>query len=216
MSVQDAVARAMRSGRVIVPSEFPAIHREALATIDLSQMGSSGYLLRGEAVEALRGAHFRNEAEQRTFYVSFIGQARDRVLTQLQSRLSAMPAADRASQLACFDVTAPATFAPAACFVSGAAGYAFQSGRQAVDGRVGFSSGLLRYLGEALPAEAFIGLPGGASSFSEIQLLDGVQFTTENFRDASLPAETRISASAIRMIYRVNLCTEGSTLPDCR
>lgn len=220
MSVSTAVSRAMRSGGVITPREFPAIHREALAALNLSSLaGAEGYLLRGADAEALRGASFRNDSERREFYVTFLSQARDQVLSQLQAALSRMPADTRARRLSCHEVSGEgeaAQFSPAACFVSGAAGYAFRSGAVPGAGRPGFGSGLLQYLGETLPAQAFVGLPGDSNGFSEIQLLDGIEFTAENFQDAGLPAETRLGASALRLIYRANLCSEGSSLPDCR
>lgn len=215
MSVLEAVTRAMRSGRVIIPSEFPSIQREALAAVDLSQLHPGDYLLRGEDAEALRGARFRDEAEQRAFYVSFLHQARDRVLVQLQNSISAIPAVDRSHRLGCFDVTgvgAAAQYASASCFASGS----FRTWVAAAEGHPGFSSGLIRFLGESLPASAFLGLPGTDVGFSEIQLLDGIQFTTENFRDAHLPADTRLNASTIRVLYRASACAEGSTLADCR
>lgn len=219
MTVLEAVARAMRSGRVITPNEFSAIQREALATVELSQMHPGDYLLRGEAAEALRGARFRNVAEQRTFYVSFLSQARDRVLGQLSAAIAAIPADDRSRRLACFEVAgegAAALFTPASCFFSGGLGYGLRAGLQPAAGHVGFGNGLLRYLGETLPLQAFVGLPDSAEGFSEIQLLDGVQFTAENFSSSELPAETRINASTLRLVYRVNVCSESSTLPDCR
>jgi hypothetical protein len=220
MTVLEAVARAMRSGRVITPNEFPAIQREALATVELSQMHPGDYLLRGEAAEALRGARFRNEAEQRTFYVSFLSQARDRVLGQLSAAIAAIPDADRSRRLACFEVSgegAAAQFTRASCFFSGGLGYGLRAGLRPAAGHAGFGNGLLRYLGETLPLQAFVGLPGSsAEGFSEIQLLDGVQFTAENFSSAELPAETRINASTLRLVYRVDVCSESSTLPDCR
>ncbi|HKX12918.1 MAG TPA: hypothetical protein VJP40_07185 [bacterium] len=218
MSVLEAVTRAMRSGRVITPNEFPAIQRQALATVELSQMHPGDYLLRGEAAEALRGARFRNDAERRTFYVSFLSQARDRVLGQLTAAIAAIPDVDRTSRLGCFEVTgegAAAHFTPASCFFSGGLGYGIRSGLGPTAGHAGFGNGLLRYLGETLPFHAFVGLPGSEEGFFEVQLLDGVQFNSENFSSAELPAETRINATTLRLMYRVNACSESSTLPDC-
>ena len=219
MSVLEAVTRAMRSGRVITPNEFPAILREALASVDLSQMRPGDYLLRGEAAEALRGGRFRNESEQRTFYISFLSQARDRVLGQLHSTFETMPVEERTRRLACFEVSregAAPRFTPASCFISGGIGYSFRSGLAPASGHAGFGSGLLHFLGDTLPNGAFLGLPGDDRGFHEIQLLDGVQFRAENFASAELPSETRINASTLRMIYRANVCSESSSLPDCR
>ncbi|HKY63289.1 MAG TPA: hypothetical protein VJR29_07710 [bacterium] len=218
MSVLEAVTRAMRSGRVISPNEFPNIQREALATVDLSQLHPGDYLLRGEAAEALRGARFRNAAEQRTFYVSFLSQARDRILGQLQSAFAEVPVEERPQRLGCFEVTgegAAAHFTPASCFISGGLGYGLRAGLSPTSGHAGFGNGLLHYLGETLPLPAFLGLAGDDRGFFEIQLLDGVQFTADNFAAAGLPAETRINASTLRLIYRANACTEASSLPDC-
>ena len=214
MSVLEAVTRAMRSGHVVIPSEFPSIQREALATIDISQMHPGDYLLGGADAEALRGASFRNPEEQRAFYVSFLHQARDRVLTQLQAAM-ARRTTEQPTSLGCFTyvpVGTAAQYTPASCFESGA----FRSMSEAAAGHPGFSSGLLHFLGQSLPAPGFLGVPGSSSSFSEIQLLDGVMFTSENMATSSLPADTRINSSTLRVLYRAAACTEGSTLTDCR
>src|SRR5262249_26998022 len=101
MSVRQAVTRAMRSGHVITPNEFPAIQGEAVASLDIGQLHSGDYLIRGEDAEALRAAHFRNAEEQRDFYLGLLHQVRDRVLVQLVQAMRAVPAGEATATLGC-------------------------------------------------------------------------------------------------------------------
>lgn len=221
MTLRQAVTRAMRSGGVVIPGEFEPIQSEAVASLDISRLHNGDYLFGGDDAAALRRMRFRNDEERREFAVGLLGMARERVLAQLAQRLESVPAAERSRSLGCFITTAGAP-SPVTCYTT--EGTAIWSGF-VTEGSPAHSyyNGLLAFLQTALPAHAFIGLtppdyrPGtNPVSLASIQLLDGVFFTAENFRAAELPAETRISSTMIRGLYRSQVCSEGSALPDCR
>jgi len=220
MSIREAVTRAMRGDRTVVPGEFAALQSEAVAAVDITQMHTGDYLLRGDDAVALRNARFRNSSERREFYLGFLQQARERVLVQILQGMQAMPTAERSRSLACY-ATQEGHSEAVTCFHeedgqrSIWAGYTGTS-----EPPVGYYNGLLAFLGRSLPANGFVGIvPNNGSSsqlLAEIQLLDGILFTADNFHGESLPAETRISVGEIRALYRSSVCTEAPTLPDCR
>lgn len=222
MSVRQAVARAMRSGGVVVPSEFEAIQTQALVSVDVTQLHSGDYLFRGEDVAALGRMRFRNDEERRDFFLGLLQQSRDRILTQIATAMGAFPSAEVASRLYCFSRTVGAgsdTVTPDACF-SDASGTMVLSGRVCSASMPAscHESGLLTFLSGLLPLNAFVGLSDTANPYNlvGVQLLDGVMFTRENFQSQSLPRETQISATMLRGLYRAVVCDPSSTLPDCR
>jgi len=223
MSVREAVNRAMRGDRTVVPGEFAALLSEAVATIDITQMHTGDYLLRGDDAVALRAARFRNSSERRDFYLGFLQQARERVLVQILQGMQAVPAAERGRTLACFSTHAGGSEA-VSCFQEVGGQRAIWAGHTAgTEPPSEYYNGLLAFLGSRLPANGFVGIlpsaaesPASVTSLAAIQLLDGVMFAIENFRDASLPSETQISAGEIRALYRSSVCTDAPTLPDCR
>ncbi|MCE9626170.1 MAG: hypothetical protein K8R69_12095 [Deltaproteobacteria bacterium] len=220
MSVREAVTRAMRGDRMVVPGEFAALQSEAVAAVDITQMHTGDYLLRGDDAVALRGARFRNSSERREFYLGFLQQARERVLVQVLQGMQAIPTAERVLGLACY-ATRESHSEAVTCFQEADGQRSIWAGHTGTsEPPIGYYNGLLAFLGRSLPSNGFIGI-GTASGGSEpllgeIQLLDGIFFTTDNFRGESLPAETRISAGEIRALYRSSVCTEAPTLPDCR
>ena len=222
MSVRQAVNRAMRGDRVVAPEEFEAIYSEATASLDIQQLHSGDYLFRGEDATALRRMRFRNEEIRREFAIGLLGRARERVFSQLAQMLEAVPAADRDRTLGCFSTSGTSSTA-VSCFRETEGSLSIWAGHVATsEPPIEYYNGLLAFLGRSLPASAFFGiLPPGyregttVPSLAAIQLLDGVFFTLDNFRDAELPADTRISSSMIRSLYRSQICAEASTLPDC-
>ncbi len=222
MSVNQAVTRAMRSGRVVTPNEFEAIQTEAVATVDITQLHSGDYLFRGEDAAALGRMRFRNDEERRDFYLGLLHQSRDRILTQIATAMGAVPTAEVAARLYCSSRTVGGGsdgLTPDACF-SDASGTMVLRGRTCNPATPGscHESGLLMFIAALLPVNAFIGIsdPNNVSDVAAIQLLDGVRFTRENFQTESLPRETQISATMLRGLYRAVACEPSSTLPDCR
>jgi len=221
MSVNQAVTRAMRSGRVVTPNEFEAIQTEAVATVDIAQLHAGDYLFRGEDAASLGRMRFRNDEERRDFFLGLLNQSRDRILTQIATAMGAVPSAEVASRLSCTrsaGLGREEVYAEA-CF-SDRNGIMVLSGRSCSTSMPGscHESGLLTFLAARLPANAFVGIsdPANASDLAAIQLLDGVMFTHENFTSESLPRETQISATMLRGLYRAVVCDPSSTLPDCR
>ncbi len=205
MSVREAVARAMRSGRVITPREFPAIQSEIVDSIEITRMRPGDYLIRARDAEALTGARFRNSREQREFYLGVLHQARETVMTQLRRAVESIPQAQRAERFGCRQGPWPipedaAEMRPIDCFNESNGRVSLWLTAYAEEPPRVWKNGLLRYLGSLLPAQAFISPPG--DSLYEIQLLDGVFFTAENFSESELPADTRINASMLRALLR--------------
>ena len=194
MTVRSAVDHAMQSGGVISRGEFSAIREELIDNIDIRAIDSQGYLIRPEDAEILRGAHFRNEAEQRDFYVGFLQAARDRVEVELLRSLRVLAPADRASLLSCREVvTAQAT----ACFSETEGEVVLRFPQPGV-----LDNPLLLFIGRQLPRNAFIGLYGthAPQDLAALQLLDGVYFTVENSAEHVPPPETQISTAVLRSL----------------
>ena len=216
MSVRSEVRRA---GRTVSPDEFPRIIDAALATVDITQLHEGDHLLRGDDAEALRSARFRNADEQRQFYITFLSQARDRVLSQIARAFASEVAAHH--RIDCGASTrATSTPNDASCFDETGGELTLPPSTPST-----YVNGLLRYLGQLLPVNSgFVGLRGAASDrhLAAIQLFDGVFFTMDNVRSSGLPEETQISAEMIRYIYRASFCeadrsaTSDDSLAICR
>src|SRR5437868_7029772 len=103
MSVQSAVTRALRSGGVVTPNEYPSIYSEVLPHIDISQIAEGSYLIGAEDARELRRIVFRNPEEERSFYVGLLYQSRQRVLGQLLNSIGDVPRSERGPTFLCHE-----------------------------------------------------------------------------------------------------------------
>ncbi len=200
MSVRDAVTRAMRGDRRITTREFPAVQDALLENVSLRSIADGGgYLISTANSEILSGANFRNDAEKRDFYVGFLSRARERVEIDLLRTLRAAPEENRRSLVACTRGSDTVS-----CFAEESSTlYLWPSD---VDASTPLVNGMIRYLAENLPSPGFLGISSLESGvLTGIQLLDGVMFTRDNVADANLGADTQISVSRVRTLFRTQI-----------
>ena len=198
MTVREAVTRAMRGDRLVTTREFPAVQDALLEGLTAQAISDGGgYLISTANAEIMRTARFRNDAERREFYVGFIGRAREQMEIALLRTLRTAPEANRASLVACTRGSEAVS-----CFAEeGGTAYLWASSRSG-----GLINGMIRYLHENLPSPGFRGISSLASgALTAIQLLDGVEFKAENYAAANLPAETQISVSRLRVLFRTQV-----------